>query len=173
MPLRLNVGVSKKLGLPEYSSIGASCNLELEVDPMLIHNDLDGLHEQIRGAFVAVQQAVNDELARLQAQVQTTPSLVSQALPSSGNGHRNGSEVHHEGSTTRSNGTSARANGTGRRPPKAATANQVRAIVTIARRQHADLEGLLRDEYGVERPEDLSLADASRFIDQLKAASGV
>ncbi|WP_406699452.1 hypothetical protein V5E97_11345 [Singulisphaera sp. Ch08] len=47
MPLRLNVGVSKKLGLPEYSSVGASCNLELEVDPMLIHNDLDGLHEQI------------------------------------------------------------------------------------------------------------------------------
>jgi hypothetical protein len=28
MPLRLNVGVSRKLGLPAYSSIGASCNLE-------------------------------------------------------------------------------------------------------------------------------------------------
>ena len=28
MPLKLNVGVTKKLGLPEYSSVGASCNLE-------------------------------------------------------------------------------------------------------------------------------------------------
>ena len=49
----------------------------------------------------------------------------------------------------------------------------MRAIVTIARRQHADLEGLLRDEYGVARPEDLSLADASRLIDQLKVADAL
>src|SRR5215208_3272799 len=68
MPLRLNVGVSKKLGLPEFSSVGASCNLELELDAMLIHTDLDGLHEQIRGAFVAARQAVDDELARFRAQ---------------------------------------------------------------------------------------------------------
>ena len=32
MPLRLNVGVSKKLGLPEYSSVGASCSLDLELE---------------------------------------------------------------------------------------------------------------------------------------------
>ena len=171
MPLRLNVGVSKKLGLPDYSSVGASCNLELEVDPMLIHNDLDGLHEQIRGAFVAVQQAVNDELARLQA-----PALTSRASPApavNGTGHRNGTEAHPNGPKSKSNGASPRTNGAGGRPPKPATANQVRAIVSIARRQHADLEGLLRDEYGVGRPEDLSLADASRFIDQLKVADAV
>jgi hypothetical protein len=55
--------------------------------------------------------------------------------------------------------------------PRQATANQVRAIETIARRQHADLEGLLRDGYGVAGPEELSLADASRLIDELKAAA--
>jgi hypothetical protein len=49
----------------------------------------------------------------------------------------------------------------------------VRALVTIARRQQADLEGLLRDDYGVDRPEDLSVAQASRLIDQLKAAAEV
>ena len=171
MPLRLNVGVSKKLGLPEYSSVGASCNLELEVDPMLIHNDLDGLHEQIRGAFITAHQAVNDELARLQGQTMT--SRASPAPAVNGTGHRNGTEAHPHGATVRSNGASPRTNGAGGRPPKPATANQVRAIVSIARRQHADLEGLLRDEYGVERPEELSLADASRFIDQLKAAGEI
>ncbi|WP_406699453.1 hypothetical protein V5E97_11350 [Singulisphaera sp. Ch08] len=138
---------------------------------MLIHNDLDGLHEQIRGAFITAHQAVNDELARLQA-----PALTSRASPApavNGTGHRNGTEAHPNGPTSKSNGASPRTNGAGGRPSKPATANQVRAIVTIARRQHADLEGLLRDEYGVARPEDLSLADASRFIDQLKVADAV
>jgi hypothetical protein len=47
----------------------------------------------------------------------------------------------------------------------------VQAIVSIARRQHADLDGLLCD-LGVTCPEELSLTDASRLIDQLKAAAG-
>ena len=45
----------------------------------------------------------------------------------------------------------------------------MRAFVSIARRQRADLDGLLCD-HGVTRPEELSLADASKLIDQLKAA---
>ena len=40
----------------------------------------------------------------------------------------------------------------------------------IARRQRADLDGLLCD-LGVTRPEELTLADASGLIDQLKAAA--
>ena len=39
-------------------------------------------------------------------------------------------------------------------------------------RQHADLDGLLRD-FGVVRPEDLSLRQASELIDTLKAASQI
>ena len=159
MPLRLNVGVSRKLGLPEYSSVGASCNIDVELDSSLLQTDLDGFHTQVRSAFVAAQQAVNDELARLQTQ--PAPPVTA---PAHGPGRRNGSG-------TPSHGAPARNGGPNGRPVKPATLNQVRAIIAIARRQNADLEGLLRDEYGVDRPEDLNVSEASTLIDQLKAAS--
>ena len=41
MPMKLNVGVSRKVGLPNYGSVGASCNLELELDATLLERDLD------------------------------------------------------------------------------------------------------------------------------------
>jgi hypothetical protein len=53
MPMKLNVGVSRKMGLPDYGSVGASCNLDLELDSGLIERDLDGFHDRIRGAHVA------------------------------------------------------------------------------------------------------------------------
>ena len=43
MPMKLNVGVSRKIGLPDYGSVGASCNLELELDSSLLERDLDGI----------------------------------------------------------------------------------------------------------------------------------
>ena len=160
MPLRLNVGVSKKFGLPAYSSIGASCNLEVELETNLLR-DLDAFHEQVRDAFIATQQAVNDELARLQAQADPQSRPVQVAEPV--NGHR-----HH---APAANGRVAPAVDAPRpRPGKPATPNQVRAIVSIARRQHADLDGLLCG-LDVTRPEELSLAQASKLIDQLKAVA--
>ncbi len=66
MPLRLNVGVSKKLALPAYSSIGASCNLEVELENSLLR-DPAGSRDQVQGAFLAARRAVDDELSRLQA----------------------------------------------------------------------------------------------------------
>ena len=63
MPLKLNVGLSKKIGQPDYGSLGASCNLEVELDQSLVFGDLDGLHERIQNVFAACRQAVTDELA--------------------------------------------------------------------------------------------------------------
>ena len=48
-----------------------------------------------------------------------------------------------------------------------------KAIVSIARQQHADLAGLLEQDFGVQRPEDLSIKQASELIDLLKAAGRI
>jgi hypothetical protein len=55
-----------------------------------------------------------------------------------------------------------------RRP---ATARQIRAIQAIAGRRNLNLSEELVRRAGVERPEDLSLVEASRLIDDMKALS--
>jgi hypothetical protein len=144
MPMRLTVGVSKKVGLPEYFSVGASCELELELEAGLL-DDPEAFHERAHDAYVACHRAVFDELNRLNA---TAATMAPQTGAPAGRPR-------------------------GGRPRKPATPSQVRALAAIAKARHADLAGLLRDEFGVDRPEDLSVAEASRVIDTLKAASGV
>ena len=55
MPMKLNVGVSRKVGLPDYGSVGASCNLELELDAGLLDAGLldAGLLDGDAGPFDA------------------------------------------------------------------------------------------------------------------------
>ena len=165
MPLRLNVGVSRKVGLPDYGSVGASCNLELEVDAGLLERDLDAFHARVRDAYVAAHQAVHDELARLHAGAQAGPPEHPRDDP------RPDDRATRDRPETNGRRAEAR-RGNGDRQPsaRAATAKQVAALAALARRAGADLEGLLRDEYGVTRPEQLSVPQASRVIDLLMAA---
>jgi hypothetical protein len=163
VPLKLNVGVSRKVGLPDYGSIGASCNIELELDGGLLERDLNGFHARVRDAFVAARQAVHDELARVQAPIelpQPTPGPAPPSrMPTAGRGNGNGHSPHVPAERSRTR--------------KPATEKQVKAILSIARQQHADLDGLLQQEFGVERPEDLSIKQASELIDMLKTASRI
>ena len=102
---------------------------------------------------------MHDELARLPAPVEAPHDPPAPPRQSS-NGHPSG------------NGHEDRAPAGRSRPRRPATENQVRAIRSIAARQHADLDGLLRD-HGVGRPEDLSLRQASELIDVLKTAASI
>ncbi|HBO45211.1 MAG TPA: hypothetical protein DD670_15045 [Planctomycetaceae bacterium] len=64
MPLKLSLGRSEKRGLPNYSSIGATCGVELELDGSLLKADLAEFHRLVRVAYAACRQAVQDELNR-------------------------------------------------------------------------------------------------------------
>ena len=66
MPLKLNVGLSKKIGQPDYGSLGASCHVEVELDQALVFDDVDEFHDRAKRVFAACRQAVQDELARQQ-----------------------------------------------------------------------------------------------------------
>ena len=63
--LKLHAGVSKKVGLPGFSSASASCTIEAELDGTLL-NDPQGFQIVVRRAYQSCEQAVQDEIARLQ-----------------------------------------------------------------------------------------------------------
>ena len=155
MPLKLNVGVNKKIGLPDYGSLGTSCNVEVEVDSGLIFDDLDAFQQKVQQAYVACAQAVNDELARQQPAVSQTQVAsrtdTGSGTPvgtTNGNGHRNGS------------------NGGGASQKQLNYANQLAGqIKGLGMRR---LEALANKMFG--KPiAGMSSLDASGLIDTLKA----
>lgn len=164
MPLKIATGLTEKVGLPAYSSLGASCHVEFEADTGLLHEDLEGFHSQVRRAYVVCREAVQAELNRqLEGRnmapangAPPPPTSAANRPETSGNGHQG-----HLGDD--------RANGHGGQP--------------ASPRQHAYLEQLARQIHGlgVRRLDALSEAvcgkpvaaltsrDASGLIHTLKA----
>jgi hypothetical protein len=148
MPLRLNVGASRKVTDNHYGSRGASVNLELELDGSPITEPVK-LQEKIRQLFGLVRTSLAEEL--------------------------NGSNRHSAPSPAALHQPNATENGSGRSPsrrpsgPRPATPSQVKAIHAIARSQPIELAEFLQDRFQVRRPDELSLKEASQIIDELKA----
>lgn len=176
MPLKVNVGLSKKVGLPDYGSLGASCHVEYEADASLLNTDLEGFHRQVKNAFIACKQAVQDELHRHQAAEQALQPVVSeqggngQRPGENGNGHgsRNGSANGPSRNGYESNGA---ANGQRRTTGRKATASQVRALEAISNRLQLNIEQWLLDRHGIRLASELSIADASAAIDELNSTT--
>jgi hypothetical protein len=92
MPLKTNVGVSRKVADNNYGSRGASVNLEVELDSSLI-NDPERFQDRIRQVFRLGQQAIDDELNRQQTGGAANTSNGNTNSTSNGqhaNGNRNG-----------------------------------------------------------------------------------
>ena len=153
MPLKLNIGLSKKVGESNFGSRGASVNVEVEVESALANNP-DGLKDRIRRVFGLVRDSVIEELNG-NGGVETANAR--------GQAVANGSQRSSNGNGT-SNGTS---NGNGK--PRPATQSQVRAIGAIAKRMRINLDELLT-RFHVSRVQDLSIREASQLIDELKSS---
>jgi len=145
MPLKLNCGLSRKIGEANYGSRGASVNVELELESRLIGEPAK-LQERIRRVFLVVRSSLSEEL--------------------NGNGHTPNQENGNSQSKapTNSNGSGTSRTGGQRQ----ATQSQVKAIHAIARSRRIDVERFLNDRFHVSRPDDLTIKDASTAIDELK-----
>src|SRR5262245_25639173 len=83
MPLRLQVGLQQKVGLRAYGSLGASCQVELELDIHLLDRAPDTFQQEVARAFDACRQAVQTELAR-----QKPASCNGRSSPPASNGRQ-------------------------------------------------------------------------------------
>ena len=75
MGLKLNVGISKKIGLPDYGSAGSLCHLELELDSSALEQP-EEFHRRVQEVFAACRSAVEEELTnhRSKASQDTRPT---------------------------------------------------------------------------------------------------
>ena len=165
MPMKLFAGISKKMGLPNYGSLGATCQVEVELDAGLLAYDLEGLHQHVHNAYVACSQAVNDELARHREAMESDPEHVPPQRNAAG---------AHDAEEPGIDQTGTGGNGNGRRngdTPLPATARQAEFIRVLAgqirglgiRRLDAVAETLCGKPLSA-----LSNAEASALIDVLK-----
>ena len=73
--IKLNCGVSRKVGEPNYGSRGASVNVELELESATVQ-DPKLLHEKIRRLFALAKTSVDEEFGL--ASTNGTPPLSNQ-----------------------------------------------------------------------------------------------
>ena len=98
MPLKLTAGVFKKLGLPGYSSVGATCHVELELDSGLIFDAPHVFRAHVQEVYERCAEAVDEELARQRVpRTPAGPPLEGPAAATTG-GSANGNGHAHAGS---------------------------------------------------------------------------
>jgi len=158
--LKLHAGVSKKVGLPGFSSASASCTIEAELDSSLLQ-DHEGFQVVVQRAYQSCEQAVHDQIARLTKEDQQEPNqthpqeiIEVRTAPAI-----QGASVNRIPAAQFSNQPS----------PRPATASQVRALRAIAARRKVDLMGLLRERFGLTTADELGIRQASNLIDELKS----
>jgi hypothetical protein len=139
--------LQKKVGQPNYGSLGASCQIEFEMDSTLLESNMDGFHDRVNGAFLACRQAVNLQLRQQQSEraVESTTSIQKQLPERRPESQRSGT----------------------------VTPNQLKAIYGMARRQRIDLQKLLHERFDRYVPEDLTIREASELLDELKQDCGI
>lgn len=152
MPLKASIGLSRKVGQENYGSLGANCQLEIELDASLI-GDAEAFHDKIQRLYALANQAVTDQLAQKSA--------------SAGNGHGNGHPrpaPHRNG-----NGSHSRSNGEPDHTP--ASNRQIKFLLDLARQKHrmdlTQTAEFCQEHVGVNDIYQLTKNQASVVIDRL------
>lgn len=161
MPLKLSVGLSRKQGLPNFGSAGATCLLEMELASDALKEGAV-FFEQAEKALEACRTVVEGELAR---QTQPTSRTIHVASPpestfrpnSDGHDGSNAPPLSSETPTYRE-----------RSSDRPATQRQLQAIERLALRLGANPSEWLYERIGDTPPHCLSLAEASALIDELQ-----
>jgi hypothetical protein len=161
--LKLNAGVSKKVGLPGFSSASASCTIEAELDSSLLQ-DHEGFQIVVQRAYQSCEKAVQDQIARLTSddQPETTQHQPPEIVEVRTAPTITGASVNRLSAPQFTNQLS----------PRPATASQVKAIRAIAARRKIDLVGVLRERFGLTTADELGIRQASNLIDELKSDEG-
>ena len=154
--LKLHAGVSKKVGLPGFSSASASCTIEAELDSSLLM-DTAGFQIVVQRAYQSCEQAVEDQIARL-TNTGGGESMPQEVIEVRTNPSISGATVTRIPAAQFTNQPS----------PRPATASQVKAIRAIAARRKIDLVGMLRERFGLTTADELGIRQASNLIDELK-----
>lgn len=167
--LKLNVGLSRKVGEPNYGSRGASVHLELEVESALA-SDPQTLQDRIRAMFRLARASVNEELIGAYDPA-SNGHAHSQAHSNgqvAGNGHTNGHSNGHRFEMPFSQDPDEATDRDAPRPRRLATTAQVRAIHAIANRRKLNLQHELRRRFNHGMVGQLSISEASQLIDAFK-----
>ncbi len=151
MNMKINVGLSRKIGQPNFGSLGASCHVDLELDIQSLREEPDRVRAKIREAFALCKQSVDAELAHSDQSDGPPQHLPPPTAPSGWQ------QPEHPPASPRSNGAA--------RP---ATPAQVKAIHAIAGKAGVQVASELQRRFGVAYPQQLSLPQASEMIDHLK-----
>ena len=59
MAIKINVGVNKKIGLPDYGSAGGHCNIEIEADNSILE-DTEHFLQRVQDAYEVARQSVEE-----------------------------------------------------------------------------------------------------------------
>jgi hypothetical protein len=164
MPLKLSVGLSRKQGLPNFGSVGATCLVEVELPSDALKEDA-GFFEQAEKALDACRTVVEWELAR-QTSI-GSPSTHS-ALPFTEGQHSPSPRFSRQLPPPHSSGASEAPTGRDRPTNRPATPRQLQAIERLSLRMGANPGDWLHERIGDTPPHCLSLLEASALIDELQ-----
>jgi len=140
--IRLNVGLSRKIGQANYGSKGGSVNLEVEVADL----DHNKLRESIQKLFSLAKQSLEDELSSEGQEVQDKPIVQVSVKP--------------EGQTLQEVLTS---------DARLVTSKQLSFLQNLARTQRRNLEQECGQAYQAS-PERLTSKQASQLIEKWRAS---